>query len=114
MRQSAARYNRRLTVLRRAVLDDGTGVQRGAFAPVAGLTRVSARYRELGLRDQALAASIEGVIEAEVFLRDCAAARTISAEDRFEIEGQGFAIQAAGLPNRETGEIRFAIKRSVG
>lgn len=107
-------YRHRVTVLRRGIVDDGTGVTRSAFAPVAGQQSIPCRYRELGLRDQALAATTQSVIEAEVFLRDCAAARLVTGEDRFEIDGRGFAIVSAGLPNRETCEIRFAVAASVG
>lgn len=107
-------YQHRVTVLRRGIVDDGTGITRSEFAPVSGQQGIPCRYRELGLRDQVLAATTQSVIEAEVFLRDCAAARLVTGEDRFEIDGRGFAIASAGLPNRETAEIRFTVNSSVG
>ncbi|MCA0401293.1 MAG: hypothetical protein LCH38_10815 [Proteobacteria bacterium] len=108
----AGQFNRRCTVHRRAVLDGARGSSRGEYLPVAGLTRIACAYRETGLKEAALGNGAQGLIDAQIILRDCRAARTITNADRVDIEGVGFAIVSAGLPDR--GDIVLQVRKDQG
>lgn len=110
----SGKLNRRGTVLRRAQVTNTRGTARGDFAEVSGLTRIACGYRELSLREIALGSGAQGVIDGEVRVRTSALTRTITNADRIEIDGQGFDIIAAGLPDPDQGVIKLQVKRVAG
>ncbi len=110
----AGRFDRRVTIQRRAAKENLDGRTRGEFAPVAGLTNISCAYREISLREIALGNGVQPGIEAEMRLRDCAAARTVTIADRAVIAGQGFDIVGVGLPDARTGQIIIMLRRVKG
>jgi head-tail adaptor len=114
MSQAAGKLIYRATVQRRAVVADVPGRTRGDFAPVTGLTNLSAGYRQLTLRDHALGNTVQGSVDAECVLRDSDLARTITAQDRMVINGTGFNIVAQGLPDPMTRMLTFQLKKLVG
>ena len=119
MRIGAGGLRWRCTVQRRTKTENTRGVARGDYAPVPGLTRISCKYRQLTVREAQLATATEGAIDAELRLRNCAAARTITNADRFEIHvpdgtTQGFGVLGDCLPDTMTGDIIYMLKRRRG
>ena len=85
------KLNRRCTVMRRAAVANTRGAARGDYAEVSGLARIACGYRELSLREISLGTAAQGVID-----------------------GQGFDVVSAGLPDPDRGVIRIQIKRIRG
>lgn len=109
----AGRYNRRVTIMRRAVVIDRPGRPRGDFEPANGLVRVACAYREGTAREAALGNGVQPVVDAELRLRNSTAARSITVADRATIDGIGFDIVGVGLPD-QNGEISIMVRRARG
>lgn len=115
---SAATLRFRATIQRPGTITGEAGRSKGALADVPALSRVPAGYRELTLRDHQLGNGEQGAIDAEASLRDCAAARLITNQDRFVLHGAGgdlgFKIVSVGVPGAQDGLIRLQLKKLMG
>ncbi len=109
----AGRFNRRVTIQRRAVIADRPGRPRGEYENVNGLVRVACAYREGTVREAALGNGLQPVVDAELRLRNSTAARTVTIADRAVIDDIGFDIVGVGLPD-QNGEITIMVRRARG
>lgn len=113
MTLDAGKLDRRAAFHRRAVLAAAVaGNQRGGFEAVPFLT-VWANFRQTPGREQVSAGLVEDQIGGTLRIRDCRAAREITAADRVVMSGANFAIRSVGLPEVLQGYIEFVVQREV-
>jgi len=83
------RLDRRVTVLRAPLVDDGFGLSQGPFAPIAELY---AQRRDVSDAERFTAGRMQSTVMTRFTVRNTATARGVTAGDRLLCEGQEFNI----------------------
>jgi head-tail adaptor len=83
------RLDRRVTVLRAPLVDDGFGLSQGPFAPIA---TIPAQRRDVSDSEKYAAGRMQSIVVTRFTVRNTATSRGITAADRLLCEGQEFNI----------------------